>query len=795
VQEESGSARLNEPALSGTSPHIADYLQVISRRIWLVVLIFGVTTASAIWAVSQQRTIYESSSSIQIDDPLEVTRQITSQSRSLTGISLFVDPIESEIQVLASAQVARRVVNDLGMRVRPENSNLNRSDLFLDPWVDQAMPNVSLELVYDNQGVEAWILNAAGTELARGPVGTVLDMGLLRLTPQPPPNDDRTFSLLVSPTSDVQGEVQGRLSAESVVSTNIVRVGYRGPDAILAPKILNGATAALQSFGRDKVRDQARRALDFIEQRLDSAMTLLKASSQEIRNFKESAEFTNLTIQEQQLLNNFQRTDERMQAYIAQEAALQGLAVSLEASGVEGVDLVSFLAALPVGVNPQIQNIAEDIRERHNEVQVLIAAEGKTEDHPQVRAVRGQLATRERELRSSVGETLTVLGSQIEDEQNQLNRIRADQANFPGLENRLDELNIQLGLDQETVRFLTSQQYQAQITSAAASAYVTVVDSASTAYPVTRGGQTNLLLGAILGLILGIGAAFFLEYLDRTVRTSADVEMLLSIPVLGIIPRLRKVPLESETENGKSGVPLLVALDPLDPAAEAYRNLRMNLMFMSTEEKPIRTLLISSPGPNEGKSTTSINFAVMLAQLGERVLLVDADIRRPALHRAMDILREPGLTDLLVGAADVRTAIRPNVLPNLDVLPSGPFPSNPSELLNSKKMQQLLRDFEGTYTHIILDSPPILAVTDSAILGTHTDGLVLVLRSGETEQRAAERAVDQVRRVGVRVFGAVLNEVASSTVEESYYMQYYYSYHPKQRRGWQKLAHSLQRTT
>jgi len=795
VHEESGSARPNEPALRGASPHIADYLQVISRRIWLVVLIFGVTTASAIWAVSQQRTIYESRSSIQIDDPLEVTRQITSQSRSLTGISLFVDPIESEIQVLASAQVARRVVNDLGMRVRPEDSNLTRSDLFLDPWVDQAMPNVSLQLVYDNQGVEAWILNSAGTELARGPVGTVLDVGLLRLTPQPPPSDDRTFSLLVSPTSDVQGEVQGRLSAESVVSTNIVRVGYRGPDAILAPKILNGATAALQSFGRDKVRDQARRALDFIEQRLDSAMTLLKASSQEIRNFKESAEFTNLTIQEQQLLNNFQRTDQRMQAYIAQEAALQSLAVSLEASGVEGVDLVSFLAALPTGLNPQIQNIAEDIRERHNEVQVLIAAEGKTEDHPQVRAVRAQLATRERELRSSVGETLVVLGSQIEGEQTQLNRIRADQANFPGLENRLDELNIQLGLDQETVRFLTSQQYQAQITSAAASAYVTVVDSASAAYPVTRGGQTNLLLGAILGLILGIGAAFFLEYLDRTVRTSADVEMLLSIPVLGIIPRLRKAPLESEMENGKSGVPLLVALDPLDPAAEAYRNLRMNLMFMSTEEKPIRTLLISSPGPNEGKSTTSINFAVMLAQLGERVLLVDADIRRPALHRAMDILREPGLTDLLVGAADVRTAIRPNVLPNLDVLPSGPFPSNPSELLNSKKMQQLLRDFEGTYTHIILDSPPILAVTDSAILGTHTDGLVLVLRSGETEQRAAERAVDQVRRVGVRVFGAVLNEVASSTVEESYYMQYYYSYHPKQRTGWQKLAHSLQRTT
>ena len=484
-----------------------------------------------------------------------------------------------------------------------------------------------------------------------------------------------------------------------------------------------------------------------------------------------------------------------MQALIEQEDALQDVAVSLEASGVTGVDLVRFLAALPAGVNRQIQGITDDIRERNIEVQVLITEEGKTEDHPQVRAVRAQLATRESELRSAVGENLVVLSGRIENEQIQLNQIRADQANFPELENRLDELNIQLGLDQETVRFLTSQQYQAQITSAAASAYVTVVDSASDVYPVSTGGQTNLLLGAILGLILGVGAAFFLEYLDRTVCTSADVEMLLSIPVLGIIPRLRKIPPESEAEDRQPDRPLLVALDPLDPAAEAYRNLRMNIMFMSTEEKPIRTLIFSSPGPGEGKSTTSINFAAMLAQQGERVLVVDADIRRPALHRAMDVLREPGLTDLLIGDVELREAVRPNVLPNLDVLPSGPFPPNPSELLNSKKMQELLKKFEGTYTHIIIDSPPILAVTDSAMLGTHTDGLVLVLRSGETEQRAAERAVDQVRRVGVRVFGAVLNEVASTTVEESYYMQYYYSYHPKPRTGWRKLAESLQRNS
>ena len=791
MRDELLTAGSTDSQMLGASPHIADYWQVIARRLWLVVLIFGVTTASAIWAVSQQRMIYRTTSSIQINDPLEITRGLN-VSRGLSGVSLFVDPIESEIQVLHSAQVARRVVNELGMRVLPENPNLVRSDLFVDAWVDPAMLDGPLQLAYDTEGVRARILDANGKELVEGPVGTVLEMEMLRLTPRSPPNEERRFGLVIRPTTVVQNEILGRLDAQSVELTNIVSVSYTGPDPIMATRILDGATGALQDFGRDKVRDGVRAELEFIVKQLDTALAALQASSQEIRTFKESAEFTDLTIQEQQLVNNFQRTDDRLQALLTQQDALQALDVSLEASGVEGVNLVSFMAALPAGVNPQIRGIADDIQDDKNEVQVLLTERRMTEAHNAVRAVRARLSIRERDLRSAVEQNLLVLGGQIGDERNQLNQIRAEQASFPELENRLSELNNQLSLDQETVRTMRSRQYQAEITVAAASTYVLVVDSASVAVPVAPAGQTNLLLGAILGLILGIGAAFFLEYLDRTVRTSAEVEMLLSIPVLGVIPRLRKISLDSEAGDGDSDLPLLVALDPLDPAAEAYRTLRMNLMFMSTEDKPIQTLLFSSPGPNEGKSTTSINVAVMLAQQGQRVLLMDADVRRPALHRAMDVLREPGLTNLLIGDATIREAVRPNVLPNLDVLPSGPFPPNPSELLNSKKMQELLRELEGTYKHIIIDSPPILAVTDSAILATHTDGMVLVLRSGETEQRAAERAIDQVRRVGVRVFGAVLNEVASTTVEESHYMQYYYSYHPKERTGgWKKLAQAL----
>ena len=185
MQDELLSAGPEDSKVPGGSPHIADYWQVIARRLWLVMLIFGVTTAAAIWAVSQQRTIYETSSSIQINAPLEVTRSLTVQG-ALGGINLYGDPIESEIQVLGSSRVAQRVVEELGMRVLPENANLVRSQLFLDAWVDPAMPDGPLQFVYDDAGVEARILDAAGRELVRGRVGMVLDMGLLRLTPQPP---------------------------------------------------------------------------------------------------------------------------------------------------------------------------------------------------------------------------------------------------------------------------------------------------------------------------------------------------------------------------------------------------------------------------------------------------------------------------------------------------------------------------------------------------------------------------------------------------------------------------------
>ena len=567
-------------------------------------------------------------------------------------------------------------------------------------------------------------------------------------------------------------------------------------DPFLIVDILNAAGLALRDHGAEKVRESARLNEEFIQTQLDNSSGTLVTSRDALRDFKTSREFTTLSLQERTLASTSERIANEREGWDQQRLVLTALDNTIRTSGVRGADLSAVLAELPPNTNRQVVSVIDAIQRRQIEERTMVQEERLNDGHPRLLAVRAEIDTLAGDLQEATGASIRVVQDRLDLLADQDEELRIQMAEFPELESEMATLEAQIQIDLQSRQFILSQLYQARITRGAAAPYVDVLDPAVGSTPLPGPGRVAVVLGALLGLILGIGAAFFLEYLDRTVRTSSDVESLLGIPVLGVIPSLRR--LDDDVEGAAAlagrGRPLVVAMDPLDPAAEAYRNLRMNLMFMSSDEEPIRTVLFSSPGPSEGKSTTAVNFAVMLAQQGQRVLMIDADLRRPSLHRALDLLREPGLTNLLIGGAEPRETVRPNVLPNLDFLPSGPFPPNPSELLNSKTMVRLIEEFEGRYDQVIIDSPPVLAVTDAAILAVHTDGVVIVLRSGETEQRAAERAVDQLRRLGVRVFGAVLNAVSTASPDESYYLQYYYSYTPTgmaTQSGWERLREGM----
>jgi succinoglycan biosynthesis transport protein ExoP len=291
------------------------------------------------------------------------------------------------------------------------------------------------------------------------------------------------------------------------------------------------------------------------------------------------------------------------------------------------------------------------------------------------------------------------------------------------------------------------------------------------AAPVGSRLVQNTLLGGATGLMIGLGLAFLLEYLDDTIRSPEDVKRSMPVGVLGALPVLKE---QSRDEPG-DGISLVVAHHPLQPVSEAFRNLRTSVEFSSLD-RPARTLLVTSPLPSEGKTFTSANLAGVIAQGGKSVVLVDADLRHPRVHRTFGLSREPGLTGALLSPDQRAQALRPTEIEGLRVVTSGASPPNPAEMLASARMRDfvawLLEEMEADV--VVFDSPPVLAVTDAAVLSTLVDGALLVFDCGETRRPAAVQTLERLAGVGANVLGVVLNRLSPSG--DGYYY-YYYSYY------------------
>ncbi len=757
------------------SPHLADYFQVVSRRRWLVVSIIVGTLALAAFLVGQRQPVFRSTLSVQVNDPWQRTRSLT-RVGSMSAADVFVDPIQSEIEVLSSTPIAAAVVDSLGLRLMSMPTDPDRSALVEDVYVDGEAASGIYFLSYPGDGTASFA-DQNGLVLGSGPVGEPIDAGIIRLTPRGDPSDARRYQLVIQPRDQAILEVRRGLNALARESTNIIDASYTGSDPGLVPSILESAAGALRGYGAARVAQQASREVEFIEQRLDSAFVQLEESLGNIRLFKESGAFTDLSLQEQALLSQSETYGNQITELEGQRRVLSGILRRLNGTDDGRIDDVRVLAELPGTLNPQIRELVGRLQERRDELQRLITSERKTEDHPEVRALRTQLGGLAADLISAVRANLAAVEDRLLSANRARSQVRGEQRRFPGLENQLQTLELQQNLDRGTYEFLLSQLYQARITEAAASPYVAMLDPPSNVETIIPNRWMTLFLAGLLGLTGALGVAVFIEYLDRTLRSSADIQETLNIPVLGVIPQLEVVRESGRRDAKAEERPLLIALDPGDPASEAYRTLRLNLMYTEGTPNGVRTVNFTSAGPNEGKSTSALNFAVLVARQRERVLLVEADLRRPKLALALGIEREPGLTDILRKSVTVESAVRRDVLPNLDVLTSGAAVDNPSDLLNSRAMEELLGALESQYNYVVIDSPPILAVTDAAVLAAQADGSVLVVRSGRTDQRAARRAMAQLDRVGVHVLGAVLNEVSPDVTEESYYFKYIYSYY------------------
>lgn len=300
--------------------------------------------------------------------------------------------------------------------------------------------------------------------------------------------------------------------------------------------------------------------------------------------------------------------------------------------------------------------------------------------------------------------------------------------------------------------------------------------------PASPKPMQNLLIALACGLGLGIGLAFAIEILDNTLKTQIDVETFLGVPVLGLIPIIGQGKLDARGKDklGKNDEQvrdrdLGIAREPRSMAAECCRSIRTNILFMSPDH-PVRTMVITSPSPQEGKTTTAINLAIVMAEAGGRVLLIDTDMRRPRLHRSFGVPNQVGVSTLILGNSKLEDAIKHTEIPNLDVLPCGPIPPNPSELLHTKRFAQVLEDCKTRYERVILDSPPTSAVTDPAVLGNLADGVILIVKGASTTREAAAHARRQLVSAKCRLLGVIVNEIDFSNPGYGYHYYYYRKY-------------------
>jgi capsular exopolysaccharide synthesis family protein len=372
--------------------------------------------------------------------------------------------------------------------------------------------------------------------------------------------------------------------------------------------------------------------------------------------------------------------------------------------------------------------------------------------------------------------------SRSEEYKKLVDQMAARLTNLPNQTLQYARLERDLKLNENLYLTMKKKYEESRITEAGQIGKVRILDPALVALKVKPNKMTNLLVGLILGLGSGFAYAFVREFMDNTVKAVEQLERK-GLAVLGIIPDMHHqsggLIKNQSTSPSKGGTDfrrrLITYEDPKSPVSESYRSLRTNITYASADKK-IRSLLVSSPQPGEGKSTTTANLAIAFAQLRKRTLLVDADLRKPVQHNVFDLLRGPGLAEYLIGdVQDVTEIIHHTKIDNLFVITAGGLPPNPSELLGSQRMSEMVDQLEQEWDMVLFDSPPIVAVTDASMISAEIDAIAMVVKAGQTDRAAVDRALDTIENVKAPLIGAILNGANPETLAGKY--SYYYSYY------------------
>jgi polysaccharide biosynthesis transport protein len=752
--------------------HLLDYWRAIRKRLWLVLGIVALITMLAVVYVARKPDFYEAQARVQVD--LEDTGAIVNNTRPLYGPT--DDPIyfNTQLQILVSPGLLRRVVRTLDLEHNPDffkgspaqrQSTWQRMKRMVGFGGQQqdAGPKPPDELPLTNSVAQATAREDLNEAKRLAPyVGTILN------------------GLKVEPVKESRGYYK---------ETRLIDIKYSHTDPQVASKVVNAIADTYVFSNLEKKTETNSTTGGFLQKRIAELQQQIRTGEERLVNYARNNQIISLDPNQNTVVERLaglnrqllEAENERKTAEAAYNAAkAPGAATALADADAKQVT--------------EIETKLVDLRQKR----ALLLVEA-TEEAPEVKEVDQQIGELDRQHKDLVNRKsatlLTNLHTRYQQaiEREQSLRKSFDQQRAQTLSQNEAAINYRIIQQEiETNRTLLNGLLQGakenDVVLAGKPNNISIVDyGLAPDAPVGPNRGRTVVLAFVLSIGFAVGIALFLEYLDDTVHSTEEVERLLHLPALAVIPSvggstrrpvlpgINALQKQNGNGNGNAHGELLTNIDGRSPLAESYRHLRTSVLLSIAGRAP-KSLLVTSSLPGEGKTTTAVNTAISLAQTGARVVIIDADMRRPRLQSIFDLNMGQGLSSVLsteVSEAEMLAMVATDEASGLDVLSSGPIPPNPAELLGSDQMRRLMTALQARYTHVIVDSPPISSFTDGVLISTMVDGVLLVVHGGKSSRHIVRRSKQLLNDVGAKVLGVVLNNVNLQSHDYYYYQSYY----------------------
>jgi capsular exopolysaccharide synthesis family protein len=613
---------------------------------------------------------------------------------------------------------------------------------------------------------------------------------------------DESNSLIRSdPYSEIAESVRESIDVSAIRTTKLVEISCTSYSPVLAANTVNTLAEEFIDFSVEKRFETTQQASDFLSEQISNLREDLALKEKELQRYGREKEIFFLTDTESTVVNKFADLNE---AYT--QAQIDRIRKEAEYRELKSIDIDS----LPQFVNnPLIQSLKTEytrMKNEHEEKSRIFKP-----SYPDMVTLKAKLDSMREELKSEIEKAVDHAESEYRSDikkesslKTLLEKQRADVVRMNSDAILYNSLDIEVENKRKLLNSLVERQNEALVSARIGglkTSNISIIDRGEVpGDPVSPKKKRNLILAFLIGILGGGGLCFFLEYLDNTVKGPEDVERLAGLPSLGVIPYLppegirkrkrygfySKYKYSDGTQNPgeEANSPAIQEIEfvnesyPKISVSEDYRTVRTSILLSQTESPP-QTIAISSSMPQEGKTATVTNMAVSFSQLEKRILIIDADLRKPRLHRLFKIKNVGGLSGYLTGRVSIKDVIQETSHENIWIISSGPIPPNPAELLNSERMKELLNDMKEKFDVVLLDTPPILAVVDALIVSSLSDSMVFIIKAGKTARLPFLRAVEELKQAKTKIIGVVFNEVKIKERESysPYYHYYRYNYY------------------